>query len=169
MGIRYYGWAISPDEVTQAADDPWPVIRRADQRHDTPGWTNTYFDKAWPLMQRFFRPDPWPSLSLPTASNTPDPRPGYELVAGDVTYPYGYDAGYEPHVGVVTPDRVPAIARDVASVTPADLRQFSAGLRYSEERRRQDDLDYLSYYLKEAMEFTADAAARGHGIIYLIR
>lgn len=157
MGIRYYGWAISPDEVTQAADDPWPVIRRADQRHDMPGWTNTYFDKAWPLMQRLFRPDSFHS------------RPGYELVAGDVTYPHGYDAGYEPHVGVVAPDRVPAIARDIASITLADLRQFSAGLCYSEESRRADDLDHLSYYLKEADVFTADAAARGHGIIYVIQ
>lgn len=157
MGIRYYGWAISPDEVMQAADDPWSVIRRADQRYRTPGWTNTDFDKAWPLMQQLFCQDPWQR------------RPGYDLVAGDVTYPYGYEAGYEPHVGVLAPDRVPAIARDVASVTPADLRQFSAGRCYSDESRRASDLEYLSFYLGEAREFTADAAARGHGIIYLIR
>jgi hypothetical protein len=46
MGIRYYGWAINANEVDEAADDPWQVIRRADQRHNLPGWTNTDFDKA---------------------------------------------------------------------------------------------------------------------------
>ena len=108
-------------------------------------------------MQRLFRPD------------YSQCRPGYDLVAGDVTYPHGYEAGYEPYVGVLARDRVPAIARDIASVSPGDLRQFSATLRYDDESRRQDDLDYLSYYLKEATAFTADAAARGHGIIYVIQ
>lgn len=156
MGIRYYGWAISADEVTEAADEPWQVIGRADQRHDRPGWTNTYLDKAWGLMQGLFAPG-W----LQT-------RPGYELVAGDVTYPNGSLDGYEPHIGVLAGDRVPAVARDVSSVSPAELHTFCAGLRYDDQQRRQDAEKYLMHYLTAAQRFTADAAARGHGIIYLI-
>lgn len=156
MGIRYYGWAISANEVDEAADDPWQVIRRADQRHNLPGWTNTDFDKAWRLMQGLFSPQ-WP-----------DTRPGYELVAGDVTYPHGYLEGYLPHIGVLAPTRVPVVARDVSSISPADVRGFCSSLCYDDQQRRQDDQEYLMYHLSAAQGFTADAAARGHGIIYVI-
>lgn len=155
MGIRYYGWAIHADEVTEAADHPRRVIRRADRRHYLPGWTNTSFDKAWHLMQRLFSPD-WPRT-----------RPGYELVAGDVTYPHDLAEGYEPYIGVLSCDRLPAIARDVASVSTADVRLSCAGLCY-DDRRRRDDVGYLTHYVAAAKAFTADAAARGHGIVYMI-
>lgn len=158
MGIRYYGWALSPEEVTQAMDDPMPLIQRADRRYRQPGWTNPDFDKAWPLMQQLFSPG-WPQI----------PRPGYELVAGNVKYLPDDLYAYEPHVGLLAPDRVPAIARDVASVSPADVRELCVGLCYDDERRRQDDVEYVTYYLAEAQSFTADAAARGHGIVYMIR
>ena len=157
MGIRYYGWSISRDEVIEAKTDPWPVIRRADQRHDLPDWTNTDFDKAWPLLQRLFSPD-WPRSR----------RPGYELVAGNVTYPDTARLGYLPHIGVLDPVRVLAVAEDVASVGPEDVRELSAGLCYDDESRREVERDYLAYYLGEAQSFTADAAARGHGILYSI-
>lgn len=156
MGIRYYGWAISADEVIEAADDPWPVIRRADRRYHLPGWTNTDFDKAWPLMQGLLSPH-WPET-----------RPGYALLAGDVTYPHGALQGYEPHIGVLAPDRVPAVARDVGSVSPGDVRQYLAYLCYDDQERRRTDERYLTHYLAAARDFTADAAARGHGIIYQI-
>lgn len=158
MGIRYYGWAITDDEAAEAETEPWPVIRRADRRGDEPGWTNTCFDKAWPLLQRLFTPE-----------GVRQPRPGYELVAGDVTYPYGYLEGYEPYVGVIARDRVPAIARDVASVSRSDVRLFCSGLRYGDQQLRRDDEGYLAYHLAKAQTFTADAAARGHAILYLIR
>lgn len=156
MGIRYYGWAVTSDEVIEAMDDPWPVIRRADQRHDIPGWTNTDFDKAWWRMQQLFSPD-WPRT-----------RPAYDLVAGNVTYPHGYDKGYLPHVGVLAPDRVPEIARDLATVRREDVRELCEQLCYGDAEERASDEDYVSYYLTEARNFVDDAAARGHGIVYAI-
>jgi hypothetical protein len=91
MGIRYYGWAVSHDEVIEATDDPWPVIRRADQRHHLPGWTNTSLDKAWWRMQELF-----------SSEGMLVRRPGYDLVAGDVTYPEGYEQDYLPHIAVLS-------------------------------------------------------------------
>ena len=157
MGIRYYGWAVSRDEVIEATDDPWPVIRRADQRHNLPGWTNTSLDKAWWRMQALFSSD-----------GTLIRRPGYDLVAGDVTYPEGYEQGYIPHIGVLGCQQIPQIARDVASVGSADVRQHSAGLRYADESQRESDREYLEHFLGVARAFTEDAAARGHGIVYSI-
>lgn len=157
MGIRYYGWAISQDEVIEAKADPWPVIRRADQRHHLPDWTNTDFDKAWPLMQRLFSPE------RPQAV-----RPGYDLVAGDVTYPEGGGLGHLPHIGVLDAARAREVADDVASVGPGDVRELSAVLCYDDESRRVGDREYLTYYLGVAQSFTADAASRGHGILYSI-
>lgn len=158
MGIRYYGWAVSRDEVIEATDDPWPVIRRADQRHDLPGWTNTSLDKAWWRLQQLF-----------SSQGALNRRPGYDLVAGDVTYPDGYEKGYLAHIGVLGCDQVPQIARDLASVTDAEVRQHSAGLRYDDESRRESDREYLAHFLGEARSFAEDAAARGHGIVYCIR
>ena len=157
MGIRYYGWAVSHDEVIEAEDDPWPVIRRADQRHYRPDWTNTDFDKAWPLLQRLFSSDSPRSR-----------RPGYDLVAGNVTYPDDGGLGYLPHIGVLAPLRVREVADDVAAVGPEDVRHLSAVLCYGDESRREDEREYLEYYLGVAQSFTADAAARGHGIVYSI-
>jgi hypothetical protein len=157
MGIRYYGWAVSHEEVIEARDDPWPVIRRADQRHDLRGWTNISLDKAWWRMQALFSPE-----------GTQVRRPGYDLVAGDVTYPEGYEQGYVPHIGVLGREQIPQIASDLASVRAADLRQHSSGLRYDDESRRESDREYLTYYLGVARSFTEDAASRGHGIVYSI-
>ncbi|HEY5783987.1 MAG TPA: DUF1877 family protein [Microlunatus sp.] len=157
MGIRYYGWAVSRDEVIEATDDPWPVIRRADQRHDLAGWTNTSLDKAWWRMQALF-----------SAERTRVRRPGYDLVAGAVTYPEEAALGYLPHIGVIDRDHVREIALDLASVKDVDVRQHSAELRYSDESRRESDREYLTHYLGVARSFTEDAAAQGHGIVYSI-
>jgi hypothetical protein len=159
MGIRYYGWAITEDEVTEALQDPRPVIRRADQRYNAPGWPHaaTCLDKAWLFMQQLLSPD-WPRSR----------RPGYELVAGDVSYPFGYSKGYEPHIAVLSPDRVSVIARDMASITPSDVRGFCDGLIVDDDVRRRDEVDYLTYYVGVASTFTADAAARECGIVYQI-
>jgi hypothetical protein len=157
MGIRYHGWAVSRDEVIEATDDPWPVIRRADQRHHLAGWTNTSLDKAWWRMQALF-----------SSEQTRVRRRGYDLVAGDVTYPEEAALGYLPHIGVIDRDRVREIALDLASVKDVDVRQHSTDLRYSDESRRESDREYLTYYLGVARSFTEDAAARGHGIVYSI-
>jgi hypothetical protein len=53
-------------------------------------------------------------------------------------------------------------------ISPAELHTFCAGLRYDDQQQRQDDGKYLMHYVTAAQGFTADAAARGHGIIYLI-
>lgn len=157
MGIRYYGWAVSHHEVIEADENPSSVIAKAEQRHYSPNWTNTDFDKAWPLLQRLF------STDGPFSR-----RPSYDLVAGDVTYPEGYEKGYLPHIGVLGCEQVREIARDVALVGSTDVLGLSAVLCYDDESRRADDREYLAYYLGVAQSFTADAAARGHGILYSI-
>lgn len=155
MGIRWYGWEITANEARRAATDPWPVIREADQRYADPSWAAAGFDKAWTGMQRLF--------SEPAGTGRFTPRPAFELVAGDVTYPDGYEAGYEPYVGLIPARRVHAIARDLHTVTEADIRRYGeawAPLGYANE---------LDHFLRVAREFTDDVSSRGHDIIYVIR
>jgi hypothetical protein len=76
---------------------------------------------------------------------------------------------HESYVGLVPADRVPVVARDVDSVGDSDVRALCRGRRYGRAEDRLADEDYLSHFLAEAKTFTADAAARGHGIIYVIQ
>lgn len=155
MGIRYYGWAITSQEVEDARVDLWPVIHRADDRHDTPGWANTDLDKAWRPLQDLF--------SDPRHQQTFTPRPALELVAGEVTYPRGYEYGYLPHAVALAADRVREIATDLALVTRFDVRAYSLSWH------RTHDEDYVLCHLKRAQAFALDAASRGHGVVYMIR
>jgi hypothetical protein len=159
MGIRWYGWAVTSDEAERARSDPWPVIRVADDRHDIPGWTDAYFDKAWRPMQCLFA-DPYREGAF-------KPRPAYSLVAGDVTY---IETGeYSAHVGLVSAEQVRAISNDLEAVTRADVRAFCGHWFPDESDRASMEERYVFQFLEEAKEFTADAASRGHWVIYVIR
>ena len=48
-------------------------------------------------------------------------------------------------------------------MTTTDVRSYCAA------SDGPDDTDHLLYFLREAQTFTADAASRGHGVVYLIR
>lgn len=155
MGIRWYGWEISPEEARQAALDPWPIIRIADRRYGDPRWGVIDLDKAWVGMQRLF--------SDPRHTGNPVPRAAFGLVAGDVTYPLGYSDGYEPYVAVIDVATVRAIARDLAKVDDGDVRAYAeawAPLGYPEE---------IQHFIPVARSFAEDAAARGNCIIYVIQ
>ncbi|HEX7373982.1 MAG TPA: DUF1877 family protein [Steroidobacteraceae bacterium] len=154
MGIRWYGWEITAEESQRAAADPWPVIREADKRCGDPSWAVTDFDKAWVGMQRLF--------SDPTRAGSFTPRPAYELVAGDVTYPNGYADGYDAYIGLIPARRVPVIARDLRTVTDADLRS------YGEAWGPCDYREEVAYFLDVAREFADDVASRGHDVMYAI-
>lgn len=155
MGIRWYGWEISREELRRAESDPWPVIRAADARSYDPDWGVIGMDKAWSGMQRLF--------SDPSESGHFQPRPAFGLVAGNVTYPDGACGEYLPYIGLLDEDSVRQIAQDLQTVSDADLRADAEAWEpcgYPSE---------LSHFVPIAREFTADAASRGHCLIYVIR
>ena len=87
----------------RARVDPWPVIRVADDRWDSPGWEGIGFDKA-------LGADTTPVLR-PTAGGAFRPRPAYSLVAGNVHYlPSGE---CREHVGVLSAQQVRDISDDL--------------------------------------------------------
>jgi len=159
MGIRWYGWAVTADEAERARVDPWPVIRIADDRHDTPGWASAGFDKAWGPMQCLF--------SDPRREGVFNPRPAYSLVAGNVHY---LDSGeYRAHVGILSARQVREISDDLETVSRADVRGFCRCWISDERARPVEEEEYLAQFIEEAKEFAADSASRGQCAIYIIR
>lgn len=162
MGIRWYGWAVTPEEAEIARTEPWAAIRLADKRDDQSGWTNAGLDKAWRFMQQLFA-DEGEGCRARRPAHGRAPRPAYDLVAGDVTYPNGYDAGYLPHIGILRAERVREISRDLATISPSAIKSYFLG------RGQPAEVDCVSEYIKQAHDFTADAASRGHAVVYMIR
>ncbi|MGI8415577.1 MAG: DUF1877 family protein [Nakamurella sp.] len=171
MGIRWYGWAVTPEEAEIARTEPWTVIRLADERHDRSGWTNADLDKAWRYMQQLFADENegcW-ARRRPAHGRGPRPaygralRPAYDLVAGDVTYPNGYEAGYLPHIGILQAERVREISHDLATISTSAIKSYFLG------QGQPAEVDYVGEYMKQARDFTADAASRGHAVVYMIR
>lgn len=116
MGIRWYGWEITPEEARTAPRDPWPVIRLADTRHDDPNWGSPISTRSGSVCS--------------VCSRTPDApagrwRAASSLVAGDVTYPYGYADGYEQYVAATDAATVREIARDLAHIDEGDVRTYA--------------------------------------------
>lgn len=155
MGIRYYAWEITDSELAEARTDPWPVIYRADGRFHDPEWANIGLDKAWVELQRL--------LSDPRCRGVFEPRPAYEFFAGNVTYPDGYERGYEAHVGLLSATQVRTAQQDLATVTTGDV--FVAAVSWG----RSFCADYALTYLQEAQEFAADVTSRGNSMVYVIR
>ena len=159
MGIRWYGWDVTAEEAERARLDPWAVIRIADDRHDVPGWSITDLDKAWLPLQRLF--------SDPRHERVFQPRPGFSLVEGDVRYLSSGE--YEAHIGILSAEQVRIISDDVELVSRFDVRAFCRSWNADGPRRAVSEEGYVLQFLEQAKDFAADAASRGHCVMYAIR
>ncbi len=156
MGIRYYAYPLHAADVPLAECDPRQFMS-ADPLADAwgldPGRPKPrmlYLDKAWRPLQLLFA----------EAATGEDPPISAQLVAGRV-----WQSGqgwWEPHIGVLPPEQVAAIARDIVRFGPVD--QATA------ERidRLGPSADYVNDYLLRAQEFTAEIAGDGLGLVYMI-
>jgi hypothetical protein len=156
MAIRYFAYPVDADDIEQARTDPYPRLG-TDPQLDASGPEAErpdmlYLDTCWRLMQRLLLTRP----GYPT-------RPAAHLVAGDVVMT---EQGWIPHVEVLTPSQVAEVARDLDTVTDADISAMPAWTRHPD--RPADDLGHVAQYVKAAREFTARQAAAGRGLIYFI-
>jgi hypothetical protein len=77
------------------------------------------------------------------------------------------DMGWEPWVRTLTPPEVLAVARDLEDVSDEVVE-----LRLRESHCFSQDFDgecdYVVSYLRQARTFTANLAAEGRGMVYMI-
>jgi hypothetical protein len=76
------------------------------------------------------------------------------------------EEGWIPHVEVLAPPQVAEVARDLESVTAADIRDMLRGT--GNPNRSADDFRYVTQYVRDARDFTARQASGGRGLIYFI-
>ncbi len=155
MGIRYLAISIDLDDYLRISAGPCPTCgtrpHPRERDYDEPEADVLDLDKSWGYLQRVFD-----SAGLDAAA---------DLVAGDVTHTW---TGWISHQGTVAPDRVLAVAADLASVTADELRRhFQDGGEWVNDRS-EEFFEYVSSYLAMAVKFTAKVADENRGIVYYI-
>lgn len=154
MGIRYLAISIEMDDYLRISAGPCPTCGarpHARERDDEPEADILDLDKSWSHFHRFFE-----SSGLHAAA---------DLVAGGVTHT---TTGWISHQGAIAPDRVPAVAADLAGVMVDQLRShFRTGARWVDDRSKEH-FEYVRSYLAAAVRFTAKAAEESRGIVYYI-
>jgi hypothetical protein len=148
MGIRYLAVSISEVEFDRLSADP-TAARLDDEPEDEDQALD--LDKSWGYLQRYLAES--------------GPRPAAELVAGDVTHT---DRGWISHRGLLSPSRVESVAADLSTITQAQLQTFFGVSETEGTERDMEDYCYVSSCLARAVEFTAEVAASGRGIVYWI-
>lgn len=171
MGIRYYAYAFDPDETEAALADPMSVIGEdplADAWGLEPGFTMgvtnyeqslperdlLYLDKAWPHLQQVTR-----SPSSPGA-----PRVSHQMFEGGVKHT---DMGWIPWARAISPARAADIARDLKTITAAEVEAVAKEMTDSPEDCATE-FDYALEFLRKAQEFATGVAEDGRGFAYTI-
>lgn len=153
MGIRYYAYALQPDDVAAARRDPYPFMSD-DPFMDAWGQPecpdSLYLDKAWRELQHVFTGH----------GGNNCPRVALELVTGKVT-PVG-NGQHRGFVQVLPPEVVESIAKDIALVEPVDDATIKEAFPNS-------DADYVNEFLGRAQRFTTGLARQGLGLVYAIQ
>ncbi|WP_426990137.1 DUF1877 family protein [Pseudarthrobacter sp. Y6] len=171
MGIRYYAYAFDGNLTDQALVDPLSFLSN-DPLADAWGFehcatVNTpMFEQAVPNRDMLYLDKAWRHLQCLTAPAEPDlmARRAYRMFEGAVVM---NDMGWEPWVRTLTPPEVLAVARDLEEVSDEDVE-----LRLRESHCFSLDfdgeVDYVVSYLRQARTFTANLAAEGRGMVYMI-
>jgi hypothetical protein len=171
MGIRYYAYAFEAAHSEHALAAPEVFVSRdplGDAWGLPHGWFTgdmqgqllskrvmLYLDKAWNLLQRATRP-----------TFVTDPaRPAYRMFEGSPHF--NSDGSHRPWVRAIAPAEVVEIARDVESITDADLETALTDER-SAYPASADEVAYATEYLHDAQEFARAIAADGDGFVYTI-
>jgi len=162
MGIRYYAYTWPAADIdlvfrnprTALSDDPFADawLTPADERPDM-----LYLDKTWPEFQALTAPD-----------ERGHARPCYRMFEGEVRYDSadGWCSWY-PWIRVISPDEAGVIARDLATITDAEITAVF-GTGDDPEARFRYSRSALCAYLDAARKFTESAAGQGRGIVYMI-
>jgi len=159
MGIRYYAYPLRAELVEVAkraprsflSDDPLAdAWGPADQRP-----AMLYLDKCWHELQMLLNPD-----------QAAPGRPAFWLVEGDVTQTQG---GWIPYMAVLDAQQVAEVARDLATVTPAEVRgMLATTATFGRLVDRDKEFGYVTHYLADALAFTTRLSERGKGLVYMI-
>jgi len=169
MGIRYWGSPLPAHLVATARINPrllhidddyddylWDL--REDESDGPAHWGSGKhaldLDKAFNDFQVLWRTEP------------PKHRPAIELVRGDVTHTSR--GGWKPYYGIIDPDRVEAVRRDISLTRDDHIEDFiAAGLG----RYRDDPELYVQDLIvrRDSMLTFLDARlVRGEGVLYTI-
>lgn len=171
MGIRYYAYAFDGNLTDQAlidhlsflSDDP--LADAWGFEHGATVSTPT-FEQAVPSRDMLYLDKAWRHLQCLTAPAEPDliARHAHRMFEGAVVM---NDMGWEPWVRTLTPPEVLAVAGDLGHVSDEDVE---VRLRESHFFGREFDgeLDYVVSHLRKARTFTANLAAEGRGLVYMI-
>ncbi|MEE2521270.1 DUF1877 family protein [Pseudarthrobacter sp. J75] len=173
MGIRYYAYAFDGNLTDQALADPLAFLS-ADPLADAwglePGADTSFttFKQTVPDRDMLYLDKAWRQLQCLTARVEPGlmPRCSYRMFEGTVEMD-GDGMGWEPWVRALTPPEVLAVARDLEEVQDADVESW---LRESPSSMWDFDTEfgYVVTFLRKARTFTANLAAEGRGMVYMI-
>jgi hypothetical protein len=159
MGIRYYAYPVASNLIEVAkssprsflSDDPLTDAWRSVQKRPR----MLYLDKCWHELQIIF--------GLDDASPR---RPAFALVDGNVTY---INEGWISHVAVLDSAQVAEVSKDLASITPSEVRDtLIATHTFGPQRDLEAEIEYVTHYLADALTFTTSLAEHGDGLVYLI-
>jgi hypothetical protein len=158
MGIRYSAISIDQEDYERIAAGPCPTCgahpRRREPENDDEYWMGPDrldLDKSWHYLQDVL--------------HSPDPRPAYSLVAGDVTHT---SRGWISYEGLIAPGDLRLVAADLASVGRDEvLRNFQINGQWKDDRSEQD-FHYTYDHLGHAVAFTKKVAEDGRAILYWI-
>lgn len=159
MGIRYYSYPVRADLIEAAktspqsflGDDPfWDAWGSKDEQPPM-----LYLDKCWHELQMLLRRD----------GDSPK-RPAFRLVEGQVTQT---SDGWISYTAVLDPRQVAEISKDLATVTPEEVRaSVMSGHTLGSDRDLEKDVEYVIHYLREALLFTTALSESGNGLVYTI-
>ncbi|MCO1338749.1 hypothetical protein BJH93_07585 [Kocuria polaris] len=162
MGIRYYAYTWPAEDLDMVlrnpraalSDDPFDdvFLTPPDEQPDM-----LYLDKMWPDFQQLTSP-----------AEHEHPRPSYRMFEGNVSYcaDEGWACWY-PWYRAIAPDETGVIARDLASITDAEVTaRFGTG--DAPQSRHRNTRSALCANLDAARKFTERAAEQGRGLVYMI-
>jgi hypothetical protein len=155
MGIRYLAVSIDLDDYVRISAGPCPSCgarphtREPDYGEPEPDLLD--LDKSWRYLQRLFD-----SLNLHAAA---------DLVKGQITET---PTGWISYQGTIAPDRVSAMARELATVSVEQTRSLFQENGEWADHRSEEDFDYVRSHLTRAVSFAEKVAHDDRGIVYYI-
>jgi hypothetical protein len=171
MGIRYYAYAFDGHLTDQALADPFGFLSH-DPLADAWGFehgatiSTATFEQAAPNRDMLYLGKAWRHFQCLTAPAEPDliARHAYRMFEGAVVM---NDMVWEPWVRTLTPPEVLAVARDLEAVSD-EVVELRLRESHCFSRDFDGEFDYVVSYLRQARTFTANLAAEGRGMVYMI-
>jgi hypothetical protein len=171
MGIRYYAYAFDGNLTDQARADPFSFLSD-DPLADAWGFDHgatiatPTFEQTVPHRDMLYLDKAWRQLQCLTAPAEPGliARRAYRMFEGSVDM---NGMGWDPWVRTLTPPEVLAVAGDLEHISDEDVELRLRELRFF-GRDFDDEFGVVVNYLRQARTFTANLAAEGRGMVYMI-